>query len=130
MKALPTDNDLALALGISPRYARRLRARGMPRDVEGARAWRAANIEPRLRSEPMEDAVEDLAPEDFNLLCAIEGAFLSLPAVLRAEGVDSARVNQVMATLFVGIKQELGDRGLGKAATAVALRALRDLIQP
>jgi hypothetical protein len=93
----------------------------MPRDVEGARAWRAANIAPRLRDE------EDCHEDESELLCAVGDAFLSLPVALRRHGVEANRVTQVMAGLLADIEADLRKR-VGKAETAMAMRALRELV--
>jgi hypothetical protein len=119
--------ELAAALGLSPRYVRRLVERGMPMDIEAAKQWRAQNVEQRVRLAATDDALADLTAEDFQTLCAIEGAFLDLPVVLRRHGLEENRITKIMATAFTSVEQQLRARGMNKTATAAAVHILQEL---
>lgn len=129
MKALPTDTELGLALGINPRWVRRLRVKGMPRDLEGARQWRSENVEPRARSTATQDALDDLEPWDFALLRAVEGSLLGLPSLLRRQGMEEDAVAGATAALLADIEARLREQRLGRPEIALAMRAIRELLQ-
>lgn len=59
-----TYRELAAALGVNPGTALKWHRRGMPLDVEGAKAWRAEHARLRVKTKPTAGAVA--APDDDN----------------------------------------------------------------
>ena len=60
----PSQKELAEALGVDPSVVTRDKAKGMPvHDVDQARAWRRANVRPRLNATPPAAESRRHAPE-------------------------------------------------------------------
>ena len=94
-----TQSERAHALGISVRYLRKLEARGMPTDLEGAREWRAANLQPRnVRQDTevpavisgLEAAIRVLAKDASD--DTIREAARAHISTLRERGIDEAGI--------------------------------------
>lgn len=111
----PTQKELAAAFGLSDRYIRDLIARGMPREIEPARAWYSENVMPHAR-----DGVgptEDELINGYTFGGALQCALLDLLPKWLTAGQ--------MKTLYRTIEKELREGGMSAAQAADEVDLLR-----
>jgi hypothetical protein len=108
------QSELAEALGISQSMVSRLIQRGMPEDPDGARRWRARNLNVAQRKRstpgavphpPALDAAEMLAPVRMLAEAALE--LLALGRAAEVEGALRAALRAVPRAHRVGLTHEL-----------------------
>lgn len=113
MTAVPTQQDLARALGVDPALVTRYKARGMPVDsIEAASAWRLANV--RVRATPRRQAAGSGAGDGGEATYADHRA--------RRERAE-ADMAEIEARRKAG---QLIERASGERAVFDAFRELRD----
>lgn len=119
MTAVPTQQDLARALGVDPALVTRYKARGMPVDsIEAASAWRLANV--RVRATPRRQAAGSGAGDGGSGAGGGEATYADHRARRERAEADMAELE---ARRKAG---QLIERASGERAVFDAFRELRD----
>lgn len=109
-----TQAERADALGISPRQLRRAEERGCPKDLDGARAWRARNV-------PSKDAPENAGIVDETArLRAAQAELAELDAAERRGELAPVDDYQIAANEAMVIMASQLDGLSGRFATQLA----------